>query len=388
METKERNYGIDLLRIVSMFMVVVLHVLGHGGILDITTGLTLKGEVAWFLEIACYCAVNCYALISGYVAYKSNRKWRTFISLWLQVVFYCILINVVDIVVLIVNTNNLPVLGGTEIVKIILNMFLPVLTNQYCYFTAYAGVFLCMPILNIVIKHAPRNILKVTIISLLFILYIGERLFSAFSFGFRDGYSFPWLALVYVIGGYMAKYNSLSSRLSVKKSFLYYGLCIALTFLARVAMELIVYCYKGMVVKNGWESLIIAYTMPTILLAATFLLNAFSRMKFKEKYQKIISLISPLAFGVYLIHTHPIVFAKLEGVFIGFADSNVFLMVVCVILMAICIYIICTVIEILRVLLFKLCRVKKLSVVLENLIKKIREKFSHFLGVEPGVDNE
>ncbi len=29
--TKNRNYGIDALRIISMFMVVILHSLGHGG---------------------------------------------------------------------------------------------------------------------------------------------------------------------------------------------------------------------------------------------------------------------------------------------------------------------------------------------------------------------
>lgn len=31
MSEKKRNYGIDLLRMISMFMVVVLHVLGQGG---------------------------------------------------------------------------------------------------------------------------------------------------------------------------------------------------------------------------------------------------------------------------------------------------------------------------------------------------------------------
>ncbi|MBQ5998579.1 MAG: hypothetical protein IJL70_03820 [Treponema sp.] len=30
----QRNYGIDLLRILAMYMVVVLHVLGCGGILE------------------------------------------------------------------------------------------------------------------------------------------------------------------------------------------------------------------------------------------------------------------------------------------------------------------------------------------------------------------
>ena len=30
---QERNYGIDFLRIISMFMIVILHILGNGGIL-------------------------------------------------------------------------------------------------------------------------------------------------------------------------------------------------------------------------------------------------------------------------------------------------------------------------------------------------------------------
>ena len=44
----EKNYGIEWLRILSMYMVAVLHTLGQGG----TFG-----------------AVDCFALISGYVGY-------------------------------------------------------------------------------------------------------------------------------------------------------------------------------------------------------------------------------------------------------------------------------------------------------------------------------
>ena len=73
----ERNYGIDLFRIVSMFMVVVLHVLGQGGILDGTIGVAGNYETAWFLETAAYGAVNCYALISGYVGIRSRYRYST-----------------------------------------------------------------------------------------------------------------------------------------------------------------------------------------------------------------------------------------------------------------------------------------------------------------------
>ena len=47
----ERNYGIDLLRIFAMFMVVVLHCLGQGGILNNATLNSVQYKFAWFMEI-------------------------------------------------------------------------------------------------------------------------------------------------------------------------------------------------------------------------------------------------------------------------------------------------------------------------------------------------
>jgi peptidoglycan/LPS O-acetylase OafA/YrhL len=35
---KEYNYGIDLLRLIAMFMIVILHVLGKGGVLNNVSG--------------------------------------------------------------------------------------------------------------------------------------------------------------------------------------------------------------------------------------------------------------------------------------------------------------------------------------------------------------
>ena len=70
----KRNYGIDALRILSMFMVVVLHVLGQGGMLSGSEPGSLKYWTLWFLEIACFCATDCFALISGYVMYKSKPR--------------------------------------------------------------------------------------------------------------------------------------------------------------------------------------------------------------------------------------------------------------------------------------------------------------------------
>lgn len=95
MIVKGRNYGIDLLRIGSMFMIVLLHILGAGGMLGATSYHVSFNRILWLIEIACYCAVNCYAIVSGYVGYKQKFKFTNIIVLWLQVFFYTFLINLV-----------------------------------------------------------------------------------------------------------------------------------------------------------------------------------------------------------------------------------------------------------------------------------------------------
>jgi surface polysaccharide O-acyltransferase-like enzyme len=63
---KERLGGVDLFRVISMFMVVVLHVNGIGGVLRNPANQPLSP--LWFassvINILCVIAVNCFALIT------------------------------------------------------------------------------------------------------------------------------------------------------------------------------------------------------------------------------------------------------------------------------------------------------------------------------------
>lgn len=72
-QVNSRNYGIDLLRIVAMFLVVILHILGQGGVLKAVESNEINFTVSWLLEIGAYCAVNCYALITGFVLFFRKR---------------------------------------------------------------------------------------------------------------------------------------------------------------------------------------------------------------------------------------------------------------------------------------------------------------------------
>ncbi|MBQ0106117.1 MAG: acyltransferase, partial [Armatimonadetes bacterium] len=62
-----RNYGIDILKIISMFMVLLLHIIGDGGILPKTTLFTANDSIANILEILSYCAVDIFVICTGYL---------------------------------------------------------------------------------------------------------------------------------------------------------------------------------------------------------------------------------------------------------------------------------------------------------------------------------
>ena len=70
----KRNYGLDALRMLAMFMIVILHILNQGGILNASGRFTSQYEEGWLLQIASICAVDVYALSSGYV--WVNAKYR------------------------------------------------------------------------------------------------------------------------------------------------------------------------------------------------------------------------------------------------------------------------------------------------------------------------
>ncbi len=50
----------------------------------------------------------------------------------------------------------------------VLKMFLPVSTNAYWYFTAYTGLFVLIPLLNLILRHSSEKFLK----SLLIIFFL------------------------------------------------------------------------------------------------------------------------------------------------------------------------------------------------------------------------
>ena len=88
---KKRNYGIDLLKILSTIKIIILHFNIHSKLLNIDHS-SHKFKEIWCLEILSYWGVNGFGLISGFVGYKKH-KFSNLFYLWIEVLFYSIFIS-------------------------------------------------------------------------------------------------------------------------------------------------------------------------------------------------------------------------------------------------------------------------------------------------------
>ena len=293
---KTRNYGIDFLRMISMIMIVMLHTLGHGGILRSVSFLSVHYQIAWLLEVIAFGAVNTYAMISGFVSVDSHFKISNILILWLQVLFYGILINTVFFFLLPESRNT----SGW------IQALFPVTRKEYWYFTAYAGVFFLSPFINQMFRNLSEKQIKTLFCFTLVVFSVVPTISQTFTpqqdvFYMGDGYSVFWLTLMYLLGACIKKLN-LVSHSKKKKYFILYFFCILITWSSKILVEK--FPISGFTLDS---SFLIHYTSPFIVLAAMSLLLIFGSMNFSEFVKKMIMLISPLSFGVYLLHDHPLV---------------------------------------------------------------------------------
>ncbi len=355
---KERNYGIDLLRIISMLMVVILHVLGQGGILGNVSNLTFEGEVFWALEILCYGAVNIYAIISGLVGYKSKHKGSSIINLCFQVLFFAVIIAGIDLIFLL--KNNTPI----SISNVFFNFFPSI--KGYWYFSAYFCLFFFMPILDTIIDIVPKSVLKSTAYFCFIIFCCWTQLYTSVS-NLNNGYSVLWLAILYLVGAYISKYKPFKNYSFLRCLSLFFIL-IAITIASRIVIGLLT---NKILRRPVFLNVLVSYTSPTIAMSSIFLVLAFSKLNFNKKVAKTIGFVAPLSFGVYLIHCNPIVFALMKNSFVWIIEQPILLGLLLVIGVSLCIMTVCLFLDFIRTQIFKLLKIKKLS-------EKIAHAFGEF----------
>lgn len=353
---REKNYGINALRMLSMFMVVILHILTQGGILNASDRFTGQYEAGWLLQTAAFCAVDVYALISGYVWINAKYRYRNLIELWLQVLFYTILITILFWRFV---PNSLSAVDW-------LKAFFPVMLNQYWYFSSYVALFLFIPLLNVILEKMEKGKLKFSIGMILLFFSCAQTLFYSDVFGTNDGFSAIWLMILYIVGGYIRKYGP-GKNVKATKYLVGYVVMIGLTWLSKLFIEILTLHILGEVRAGNY---LISYKSPTILLAAICLVMFFERIHIPLFGEKMIRLFAPMTFGVYLIHTHPLVFSYfMKDRFTKYVAFPWVVEILAVLGTAVCINLICYVIDFIRLELFKRLHIRQKLDLLEERMK-------------------
>ena len=279
---KERNYGIDLLKILAMFLMVVEHMFSFGGMRDGLSGPMYYSMIAAVL--LCTWPVNAYALSTGVTGCGKAHRLSRLVELYLQVLFYTVSIGVI-----------LYLLGFVSIGEMLRNFF-PLISNRYWYFTAYFFLFFLMPYLDKLIDSMDHFRLTV-ILSLLCLL--NALSISGNIFHWNYGLSGSWLCILYLFGGLLAKYR-IAERVSARALLLIAAFCFLLSYLGYLIVPGLAMRFAG--VHYG-EYQFMKFTAPTILLWALALVALFSKIKVKSAVmQRWIVRVSALTFGVYLLH--------------------------------------------------------------------------------------
>lgn len=197
--------------------------------------------------------------------------------------------------------------------------------------------------MNAAVCSLDKQMLKAFVIAVLLIFTTLPCVMQTDTFSFIRGFSMVWLCVLYIVGAYIGKYGISMKR---KTSFTGFVIMILLTYISKLTIG----------------DMFFSYASPTITLAALFLLFIFSQAKIKNKYIiQMISTFAPATLGVYIIHEHPLIREKfIKGFAVPFAVDSSLVLVGKVLLSAFAIYLSCSIVDILRIQIFKIIKIDKL----------------------------
>lgn len=349
---KQRNSNLELLRIISMVLIVMHHYAVHGGFQLLEKNLSLNKIIIQILSGGGQLGVNLFILISGYFLIDSKFKINKFLKLVFETFFYSFVI----MVVFTVSKSNLNI--G---IKDIIISFLPITYSSYWFVTCYIVLYLFIDNINPTIKALDKKKYFQLILLLLLLLCI----IPSFTLG-KPGYSqFVWFIFVYLVAGYIKLYPC-KFMFNFKINFI-----LGILFYLIVLFSFIIFDYLG--IPDTFFGKGVTHFAQTnsifIFLSSVFTFLAFKNIKMKN--YKLLNVISSTTFGIYLIHDNflmrKFIWGEYFKVYEHFKDTNLLFYSLKIIIL---VFIICSLLDFIRQKLF-IFSVDKIILITENKIKNI-----------------
>lgn len=289
---KERDSSIELVRTISMMMVVILHYNDGKAFLAVVPG-TENWYILYFLESFSICAVDAFLLISAYfLSCNNQRKLSKVVELLIEItllsegsyVFFCFF--------------------GDSVFQ--WKEFLCNLIPHNYYVVLYVVVYLVSPYANMLIQTLKeRNELNkwMLLVFMLFSIYpifidvfeevVGKEIMglsTVAAWGNQQGFTFINFMLVYFVGAYVRVNEPTIQKIK--------GSILAFAWMLDIVLIFIWAMLGENVVRHGLRSAW-CYHNPLVILEAVLFFTTVKRVKIKSK---LINTVGKATFMGYLIH--------------------------------------------------------------------------------------
>lgn len=329
----KRNSSIEILRILSMLLIIAHHYAVHGFDLS-ASSFTLNEVTLQIISLGGKIGVNIFVFITGYFMINSRFDAKKLLKLVLETTFYSVMI------VCILGILSFPGFSVKELIK----SFLPVIFSTYWFATAYLFLYLLSPFLNKFI----RSMDKFTHLKLILLLTAIWCVLPSFTDLAPEYSNLGWFITLYLIAGFLRLYPMAicsKSKLNFILSLCSFGLIILSVIVYDLIADRIFFQKTNIGHFGAMNNLL-------ILICSITLFYGF--LNVKVAHSTLINRIAQSTFGVYLIHDNYLLRPLLwEDIFRTrtFLHSNI--LILHAFLAIISVFLVCTLIDQIRIVCFE-----------------------------------
>ena len=286
-KTHLRSVNLDLLRILSMLLIIFLHSIDHSGVLENAencgTGMYFYVRFTYALCMVC---VNIYILLSGYFMVTSKFRLQKLAALWMEASFYAVVLKL------------LFMLLGKEPFSVIslISCFVPILTGRYWFLTIYVGMYLISPFLNILIQalgKARHGMLNLCLFAIMSVWISLHPVIAGMNSG--GGWGLAWFVTLYLAAAWLRLYYTPNYR-PLRWLLVYTAIPLVISVLQCLPLP-------GVAARavNNW----FRYDSAPVYVMSLCLFIGFLNVRIAGAWlSAVITRVAPLTLGVYLIHAH------------------------------------------------------------------------------------
>lgn len=283
--TLTRQSNIELLRIISMVLIVVHHYAYHGFPSEI---LALSPD-KWKVDILILgggIGVNLFVLISGYFMACSCISGKKILRLWLQTFFFCMLFY---LLFRMFPQDGIQVHQG---ILALLSHFLPIVTGEYWFVSAYLLLMLASPFLNRLLHQLPR--MQVRWIIAVLVVFVSACPCLPYPPLSNAAGNFALFCLLYLISGYIR----LHAKVPEGRACRY--ILFAILLLSACALAISIADMHSGICARWIRRMIMVKSGFPLLLVSLVLFYGFLGIRMQPL--KWINIIASCTLGVYLVH--------------------------------------------------------------------------------------